>query len=185
MDATLHTLTHPIGMDIQQFETELKSRDNPVVVDFSAAWCGPCKMISPILHKLAREYQGQVDFLEVDADQNPDLLRSLGIMAIPNLIVYRHGKQVLHQTGARPKAGYREMFAQLAAGEAAPTPAAMSTFDRAFRLLTGGFVAWLGFQYDLWLLLPLGAVVMSLGMYDRCPIWRVLTDWWKSALATK
>ena len=171
-------------MDIQQFETELKSHANSVVVDFSAVWCGPCKMISPILHKLAREYQDRVDFLEVDADQNPDLLRSLGIMAIPTLIVYRDGKQVLRQTGARSEAGYREMFAQLAAGEATPAPVAISTFDRVFRLLTGGFIAWLGFQYDLWPLLPLGALVVFLGIYDRCPIWRALTGWWKNVRPT-
>jgi len=120
----------------------------------------------------------------VNADQDSDLLHSLGIMAIPTLIVYRDGKQILRQTSARSEMGYREMFAQLAAGEAAPAPAAMSTFDRVFRLLTGGFVAWLGFQYDLWLLLPFGALVMFLGMHDRCLIWRALTGWWKSVRLT-
>ena len=165
-------------MDNQQFEAELKTHTNPVVVDFWAAWCGPCKMISPILHKLAKEYAGRVDFLEVDADQSQELLRSLGIMAIPTLIVYRDGKQVMRQTGARSEVGYREMFAQLASGEA-PQPAVMSTFDRVFRLLAGGFVGWLGFHYGLWPLTALGAVVMFTGVYDRCPIWQALTGWWK------
>jgi hypothetical protein len=86
----------------------------------------------------------------------------------------------MRQTGARSEAGYREMFEQLATGEA-PAPTVMSTFDRVFRLLAGAFVAWIGFQYDLWPLMPLGAVVMFLGIYDRCPIWRALTGWWKSA----
>ena len=183
-NATFGPSPHPIGMDITQFEAELKTHANPVVVDFWAAWCGPCKMISPILHKLAKEYEARVDFLEVDADQSPDLLRSLGVMAIPTLIVYRDGNQVLRQTGARSEAGYREMFAQLAAGEA-PAPAALTTFERAFRLLAGGFVAWLGFRYNLWLLVPLGATLMFLGVYDRCPIWRALTGWWKAVRAAK
>jgi thioredoxin 1 len=139
-------------------------------------------MISPILHKLAKEYAGRVDFLEVDADQSQELLRSLGIMAIPTLIVYRDGKQVMRQTGARSEAGYREMFTQLASGEA-PQPAAMSTFSRVFRLLAGAFVAWLGFQNGLWLLVALGALVMFTGVYDRCPIWRALTGWWKKRSA--
>ncbi|MFZ5880802.1 MAG: thioredoxin [Chloroflexota bacterium] len=165
-------------MDTQQFEAELKTHTNPVVVDFWAAWCGPCKMISPILRKLAKEYQGQVDFLEVDADQSQDLLRSLGIMAIPTLIVYRNGQQVLRQTGARSEADYRSMFAQLASGEA-PRPAAMSAFDRIFRLLAGAALGWLGFQNGLWLLVALGALVMFTGVYDRCPIWQALTGWWK------
>lgn len=165
-------------MDTQQFEAELKTHTNPVVVDFWAAWCGPCKMISPILRKLAKEYQGRVDFLEVDADQSQELLRSLGIMAIPTLIVYRDGKQVMRQTGARSEADYRAMFAQLASGES-PQPAAMSTFDRIFRLLAGAALGWLGFQNGLWLLVALGALVMFTGVYDRCPIWQALTGWWK------
>jgi thioredoxin 1 len=169
-------------MDIKQFQDELAQHTLPIVVDFWASWCGPCKMISPILHKLAREYQGRVDFLEVDADKSQELLQSLGIMAIPTLIIYQNGKQTMRQTGARSEAGYREMFTQLATGEA-PTVVSISTLDRAARLLGGGIVAWAGFQVGQWLVVALGGVIMFSGVYDRCPIWRALTGWWKARKA--
>ena len=170
---------HPKSMDIQQFEQELSQHTNPVVVDFWAAWCSPCKAIRPILHRLADEYQGRVDFLEVDADQSPDLMRKLGIMAIPTLVVYQNGAKVLRQTGARSEAGYRQMFEQLATGET-PLPVSLKTGERIFRLGIGAFVAWLGFQSGQWLVMLLGGAIMFTGIYDRCPIWRTLTGWWKS-----
>ena len=166
-------------MDIQQFEQELSQHTNPLVVDFWAAWCSPCKAIRPTLHRLADEYQGRVDFLEVDADQSPDLMRKLGIMAIPTLVVHQNGAQVLRQTGARSEAGYRQMFEQLAAGEK-PQAASLKIGERIFRLGAGAGVAWLGYQNGLWLLIPLGGAVMFSGVYDRCPIWRALTGWWKN-----
>ena len=166
-------------MDIQQFEQELSQHTNPVVVDFWAAWCSPCKAIRPTLHRLADEYQGRVDFLEVDADQSPDLMRKLGIMAIPTLVVHHNGAQVLRQTGARSEEGYRQMFEQLATGEK-PQAASLKIGERIFRLGAGAAVAWLGYRNGLWPFILLGGAVMFSGVYDRCPIWRALTGWWKN-----
>ena len=82
-------------MDSQAFFEKLKQNPRPVVVDLWAPWCGPCKMVKPILEKLAQEYTGRVDLWQINADDNQDLLRELKVYGIPTLIVYRDGKEAI------------------------------------------------------------------------------------------
>ena len=89
-------------MNSKEFFEKLKQNPNPVVVDLWAPWCGPCKMVKPILEKLALEYNGRVDLWQINADDNQDLLRELKVYGIPTLIVYRDGKETLRQVGAKP-----------------------------------------------------------------------------------
>ena len=78
--------------------------DLPVLVDFWADWCQPCKMIAPIVDELSDEYDGKVKFTKVDVDANPNTPMSLGIRSIPTLIVFRNGQPVEQIVGAMPKA---------------------------------------------------------------------------------
>ncbi len=166
------------------FEHELKKHKHPLVVDFWAPWCTPCKITRPILKKLAEEFKGKVGFLEVDADQSPEVMRGLGVMAIPTLLVYQDGKQVLRQTGAKSADAYRKMFQELSEGKR-PSPAAQRPIDRVLRIGAGAALAFLGWQTHLWVLIALGAGLAFTGVYDRCPIWRAVTGWIRDRMEAK
>lgn len=81
-----------------------------VVVDFSATWCGPCKMLAPVLEELSEEMQGTAEFYNVDVDENPDLAVRFGISSIPALVFMKNGEKVAQQIGFQPKAGIKEFI---------------------------------------------------------------------------
>ncbi|MBQ7990772.1 MAG: thioredoxin [Oscillospiraceae bacterium] len=72
-------------------------------IDFNATWCGPCRMLAPIVDELADEYDGQVEFYSVDVDENPDLAAEFGVMSIPTLVVLKGGQEAAKQVGFIPK----------------------------------------------------------------------------------
>jgi thioredoxin len=166
-------------MNSQAFFEKLKQTPRPVVVDLWAAWCGPCKMVKPILEKLARKYDGRVDLWQINADDNQDLLRELKVYGIPTLIVYRDGKETLRQVGAKPASALQNLFETLAIG-GIPTPAGFSNMDRFIRMGAGIAFAGIGWStHASWILLPLVGILMFSTVYDRCPIWRALTSQFK------
>ena len=85
------------------FQTDVVGADLPVVVDFWAEWCGPCKMIGPSLEEIAKELDGQVRIAKVNVDENPGIAGQLGIRSIPTLMLYKDGKVTSQKVGAAPK----------------------------------------------------------------------------------
>jgi len=84
------------------FESLVIHNARPVVVDFWAAWCGPCKMVAPEMEKLAAKYEGVVDVVKVDVDASPRLAQTFGIMSIPTIAYFKPGEQPAGVTGFRP-----------------------------------------------------------------------------------
>lgn len=91
----------------QNFQQEVIQSDKPVVVDFSAAWCGPCRQLAPIIDDLAREYAGKVKIGKVDIDQSQDVAGTYGIMAVPTVLFFKGGNKVDSLTGFNAKAVYK------------------------------------------------------------------------------
>ena len=89
------------------FDAEVRQADVPVVVDFWAEWCGPCKMIGPALEELSADYDGQVKIVKVNVDENPNSPAQLGVRGIPALFLFKDGEVVSNKTGAAPKAALK------------------------------------------------------------------------------
>jgi thioredoxin 1 len=97
------SMSHPLTVTDTSFKQEVLDSDVPVLVDFWASWCSPCKMIAPIVEELAGEYEGRVKVAKVDVDANPITPGMFGIMSIPTLMVFRGGKAEERIVGYQPK----------------------------------------------------------------------------------
>ncbi len=162
-------------MELTEFNTKIHEARRPVVVDLWAPWCGPCRAVKPTLEKLAHEYDGRIDLWEINADESPEVLRSLRVYGIPTLLVYRDGKETARYIGAKAPQALRSLFESLATGSA-PAPTMLAPRDRAIRLGAGLILAIAALQFSFWPLLILGGAVMFTAVYDRCPLWRAITS---------
>ena len=101
---------HIVHVTDASFEEEVLGAEVPVLVDFWAEWCGPCKMIAPVLSELADEYAGKVKICKVDVDANPDIPPKFGIRGIPTLILFKGGNAEATKVGALSKAQLSEFI---------------------------------------------------------------------------
>ncbi|MDZ7343286.1 MAG: thioredoxin [candidate division KSB1 bacterium] len=101
-------MAHPIEVSDANFQEEVLNADKPVLVDFWAEWCGPCKMIAPAVAELAKEYDGRAKICKLDVDRNNQTAADYGIRSIPSLLIFKNGKVVEQIVGAVPKQKLKE-----------------------------------------------------------------------------
>lgn len=95
------------------FQEKVTNSETPVLVDFHAEWCGPCKRLAPMLEELGDKFEGQVKVVKVDIDQNPDLVSEFAIRGVPTIIGFENGKTVFRETGFAGMGGLEELFLKL------------------------------------------------------------------------
>ena len=91
----------------ESFETDVVKASMPIVVDFWAEWCGPCKQIGPALEELSNEMEGKIKVVKIDVDSNPAAAAELGVRGIPALFLFKGGEVISNKTGAAPKAALK------------------------------------------------------------------------------
>ena len=94
------------------FETDVLQNDKPVIVDYWAEWCGPCRMVAPVLEEIAKEYGDKIDVVKLNIDENPTVSQKYGIMAIPTMNVFSGGQVVKQIVGAKPKSALLRELAE-------------------------------------------------------------------------
>jgi thioredoxin 1 len=96
-------MSKPSEVTDATWDKEVLKAEQPVMIDFWAPWCGPCRMLAPVVDELADEYEGKITFLKMNTDENPKIATELGIRSIPALLVFKGGEQVQSIVGFQPK----------------------------------------------------------------------------------
>jgi thioredoxin 1 len=109
-------MSKPVDIEEAKFEETVLNAKLPTLVDFWAPWCGPCRMVAPIVDELAVEYDGRVDFFKINVDNTPKLAVKYGVMSIPTLIIFKSGQPVSNIVGFRPKAELKKNLDAVLAG---------------------------------------------------------------------
>jgi thioredoxin len=170
-------------MNISEFQQTVSISSQLVILDFWAPWCGPCRVAKPILAKLAKEYAGQVKFLPINADDSQEVLEQFHVRGIPTVITLRNGKEVGRVTGTQNETNYRMMFMELVEGREIEVP--LTEWDRMLRLGAGAVFIMVGISTHSWILGGIGGALTFMGMYDRCPIWKAVTGYFKNSSAQR
>jgi len=100
----------PVEVTDDSFETVIAQAALPVLVDFWAPWCGPCRAVAPIIEELAKEYAGKVEFAKINVDESPLLASKYNVMSIPTIIIFKGGKPIQQAIGLKPKNEFKKML---------------------------------------------------------------------------
>ncbi len=175
-------------MNTDEFVKRLNDYSLPVIIDISAPWCGPCRQMEPLFKRLSKEYEGRVAVWKINADNEPELMKTLAVMGIPTLIGYANGKRVFRKTGAQGEKSLRGLFEAALGNQAVPS--GLRPLDRLLRLGSGiavGVYGWLNGPNVLFLGIAL--LLAFSAIYDRCPLYQAVAPrflkWLQSVLSGK
>ncbi len=96
--------------NLQQFEQQVLNSTTPVFVDFWAEWCGPCRSVSPVVEELSNEYDGKIDFVKINVDENSELAQKYNVFSIPTLAIFKNGKVIFKKVGSSTKESFKTMI---------------------------------------------------------------------------
>jgi thioredoxin 1 len=103
-------MSNVAAVTTNNFENEVLKSNSPVLVDFWAAWCGPCRMVAPVIDQLAEQYSGKVKVVKLNVDENPEIAEKYQILSIPTVYLFKNGSKAEELVGARPKQSFEEMI---------------------------------------------------------------------------
>jgi thioredoxin len=162
-------------MNLKLWNNKVKKFDKPVVVEFWAKWCGPCKVMNPSLEQMKGEFIGKVDLIKIDADSESKLMQELKIFSIPTFLIYNKGSLIARKTGAMGVNQLRNLFIMAETGQR--NSAKITSTDRIIRLAAGIVLIAASFLTGFTIpFLFLGGIVLFSAVYDRCPIWKFVTS---------
>lgn len=168
-------------MKIDEYEHMVEKTDRPIVIDFWAAWCVPCRMMEPALRKIEEKYQNQVEVVKINTDESQELIRKLGVQSIPTLMGYRDGEVVFRVSGVQSSTAIDRLFSRLTGENIQPS--GPSQLDRIIRIGAGMVLVAIGIASGpLYWLIALGGLVLFSAVYDRCPIYKALAPRLKAFL---
>ncbi len=161
-------------MKRDEFNRRINRNPRPVVVDLWAPWCAPCRAMEPAFKKVSQKYTGQVDVIKINADESPDVLRSLKVMGIPTTISFAKGKEIMRRTGMQSAEALDVIF-DAALHERKPAIIPPAPLDRLIRSGAGIIFLVIGwFLGHSILLMAVGGVLIYSAFYDRCPVYRAI-----------
>jgi len=161
-------------MNLKLWNNKVNKFNKPVVVEFWAKWCGPCKMMAPGLEQVRGEFRGKVDLIKIDADSEPNLMRELKVYSIPTILIYHQGTLIARKTGAMGIDQLRNLFIMAEVGQ--KSTIGMKSTDRIIRVSVGAVFIAAAFLTEFTIpFLILGGIVLFSAVYDRCPIWKFVS----------